>query len=419
MTAVCSEARPVSVTRVPRASRTAPAGLRAEAVARVVAAVETPALVIDEAAIVRALEAAASLRSRCGCKVLYALKPLVCPFVLELMRPWVDGFATSSLFESRLARSVLGERGLVQITTPGFRTAEIEELDALCDRFSFNSLNQYSRFGARIGSPRKVGLRLNPEFPLVADARYNPCRADSKLGVSLERLLRRLTRSQAKPERLHGLHFHTNCDSADWGPLLDTVRHIESRLAQRLAELDWINLGGGYLLGPEARTEPLIEAVERLRDRYGVDVVIEPGAAFVREAGSLVCEVIDLFRSGRKTVAVLDTTVNHIPEVFEYQFEPDVLGHDDDGDYDYLLVGSSCLAGDVLGEYAFAEPLGVGSRVVLPNLGAYALVKAHMFNGINLPSIYSVRAGGELVLRRRFHYGDFLARTGAPDDAAF
>jgi carboxynorspermidine decarboxylase len=196
------------------------------------------------------------------------------------------------------------------------------------------------------------------------------------------------------------------------------VRYLEAKLSHRLAMLDWINLGGGYLLGPEARTGPLIEAVERLRDGYGLEVVIEPGAALVREAGSLVSAVIDLFRSGSKTVAVLDTTVNHVPEVFEYQFEPDVLGHVDDGDYEYQLVGSSCLAGDLMGEYAFPEPLRLGSRVVLINVGAYALVKAHMFNGINLPSIYSLRPDGELLLRRRFHYCDFLARTGAPDDAA-
>src|SRR5262249_3031259 len=121
--------------------------------------------------------------------------------------------------------------------------------------------------------------------------------------------------------------------------------------------------------------------------------------------------------SDGRNVAVLDTTVNHAPEVYEYQFEPDVLGHDEDGDYDYLLAGGTCLAGDVLGEYAFREPLRIGSRVVIQNVGAYALVKAHMFNGINLPTVYSVTEDGELVLRRRFTYDDFLSRCGTPDDA--
>ena len=152
-----------------------------------------------------------------------------------------------------------------------------------------------------------------------------------------------------------------------------------------------------------------------LRSRSGpaFEVFIEPGAGFVREAGFLVAEVIDLFRSGGRSVAVLDTTVNHAPEVFEYQFEPDVAGHDDDGEYEYLLAGSTCLAGDVMGEYAFAEPLRVGSRVVLTNLGAYAMVKAHMFNGINLPTIYSVTAGRPARRAPAVYLRRLCLRTGA------
>lgn len=385
--------------------------------ARVAEAVETPAFVIDERVVLSALEAAGRLRDRCGCKLLYALKPLGCPFVLDLMRPYVDGFATSSLFESRLARSAIGDSGAVHLTTPGLRPAEMPDLATLCDAVTFNSLPQFRRLAPALGDPARVGLRVNPGLSLVDDDRYDPCRPHSKLGVPIEALRSALRRDPSLREGFGGLHFHTNCDSSDYAPLLRTVERIEARLGEWLPNLGWINLGGGYLLDPEARVDPLIEAVGRLKDRYALEVFFEPGAAFVREAGYLVAGVVDLFRSGGKTVAMLDTTVNHAPEVFEYQFEPDVLGHDDDGDYEYLLAGCSCLAGDVLGEYAFDEPLRVGSRLVLPNLGAYSLVKAHMFNGINLPSLYSVTTGGDLVLRRRFTFQDFLSRTGAPDDA--
>ena len=54
---------------------------------------------------------------------------------------------------------------------------------------------------------------------------------------------------------------------------------------------------------------------------------------------------------------------------------------------------------------------------MLTNVGAYAMVKAHMFNGINLPAIYSVTTTGELVLRRRFTYEDFVSRLGVCRDA--
>jgi carboxynorspermidine decarboxylase len=384
--------------------------------ARLAAAVETPALVIDERVIEHTLKRARQICDACGCRLLYSLKPLVCEFVLDLMKPYVDGFAASSLFEAKLARSVIEDAGTVHVTTPGFRAAEIGELDRLCDFVSFNSLGQLRRLGGSLSSPSKTGLRINPQFPLVADDRYNPCRAGSKLGVPLDQLKRSLRRSSALLDGVQGLHFHTNCDSASFEPLLETVEHIESQLGDWLPRLAWINLGGGYLFDQDVNQAPLVEAVNRLRVRHGLEVFLEPGATFVREAGTLITEVIDLFRSGDQTIAVLDTTINHFPEAFEYQFEPDIRDHDDEGDHEYTLVGSTCLAGDLLSVYAFRKPLKIGSRVVLPDVGAYSLVKAHMFNGVNLPTIYAVTREGALVVRRRFTYEDFLSRCGAPSD---
>lgn len=379
--------------------------------------VETPAFVVDERTIRHALEVAGRACDAAGCKLLYALKPMVGSFVLELMTPYVDGFATSSPFEARLARSVVGDSGSVHITTPGFRAAEMPEIDRLCDHVAFNSIGQFERLAGSLSGPSKAGLRINPQLPLVDDSRYNPCRPYSKLGAPIDRLVKAHRQDPSAFEGLKGLQFHTNCDSSDFEPWLRTVRHVEERLRGLLPGLEWFNLGGGYIFDNPDGFGPLAEAVALLRSRLDLEVFIEPGAALVRDSGSLVAEVIDVFRSGNRVVAVLDTTVNHFPEVFEYQFEPDVLGHDDDGEHEYLLAGCTCLAGDVFGEYAFSQRLELGSRVVLPGVGAYAMVKSHMFNGINLPAIYSMTAEGRLVLRRRFTYDDFLSRSGAPGDA--
>src|SRR5262249_13245410 len=146
---------------------------------------------------------------------------------------------------------------------------------------------------------------------------------------------------------------------------------------------------------------------------YDLEVFVEPGATLVREAGSLVASVVDLFENDGHVIAVLDTTVNHMPEVFEYQFEPDVESHADDGAHHYVLAGSSCLAGDIFGSYAFHQPLEIGSRIVIENMGAYTMVKAHMFNGINLPRVYALSPEGRLMLKKTYSYADFAARFGA------
>jgi carboxynorspermidine decarboxylase len=380
--------------------------------------VETPAFVLDERRLLRDLKTAVRLRDQCGFKLLYALKPLTCEFVLELMLGKVDGFASSSLFEARLAREAIGSLGTVHLTTPGLRQCELLDLAELCDCVTFNSLSQLERMGGFLDRPGQVGLRVNPEHSLVADPRYDPCRPGSKLGVPISQLDRTWSKKPWLFEQVAGLLFHTNCDSSSFRPLFRTVNRVESKLRNHLDGLSWINLGGGYLLDDPARTDLLAAAVESLRSRHGLCVYFEPGAALVRSAGYLVASVIDMFRSGGKTIAVLDTSINHVPEVFEYQFEPDVLGHDDSAEHEYLLAGSSCLAGDLLGVYAFDRRLRLGSRVVFSNVGAYAIVKAHMFNGINLPSIYSFTNAGELALRRRFTYEDFVYRFGACRDAA-
>jgi carboxynorspermidine decarboxylase len=313
---------------------------------------------------------------------------------------------------------VIGSRGTVHLTSPGLRSDELGELEELCDYITFNSLSQLRRLGPKLDRPDQVGLRANPQLSLVTDERYDPCRRYSKLGVPLDRLVSRWNRHPGLFEAVRGLQFHTNCDCSSFEPLHRTVIHLEKKLRGLLSELSWINVGGGYLLDRPKRVDLLCESVDRLRSRHGLRVFLEPGAALVRRAGHLVASVIDMFRADGKSIAVLDTTVNHVPEVFEYQFEPDLVGHDDDGEFEYRLAGSSCLAGDLFGEYAFRKRLRIGSRVVLANVGAYAMVKAHMFNGINLPAIYSVSPAGELVLRRRFTFEDFLSRFGACRDAA-
>ncbi|MBI5881886.1 MAG: hypothetical protein HZB91_02130 [Elusimicrobia bacterium] len=331
---------------------------------------------------------------------------------MELLAPHVAGFSVSSLFEAKLARRVLGGKGSVHMTTPGLRKEEMAELAGLCDHISFNSLSQWKALFPLVQDRPACGLRINPQLALVEDARYNPCRKHSKLGVPLSALEAALTAEPGLVQGLTGIHFHTNCDCRDFKPLLATVRRLVERVGGPLKKLSWVNLGGGYMYGPETDTAPFMEAVKLLRETCGVEVFIEPGAAFARGSGRIVASVIDLFESDGASVAVLDTTVNHMPEVFEYQEPPDVAGTAADGMHKYLLAGCSCLAGDVFGEHAFNEPLTVGSQVVFYDAGAYTMPKWHWFNGISLPSVYALTPEGGVVLKKSYEYREFETHCG-------
>ena len=374
--------------------------------------VATPAFVYDEAGLHRLIDTLDPVKQATGCKVLFSLKAFSFIDAIELMAPRLDGFAASSLFEARLAREVCGRGAEVHLTSPGIRPGDVDDLASLCDYVSFNSMSHLRVYGGRMAPYTSLGLRVNPQLSFVPDDRYDPCRPHSKLGVPLERLMATVAADRGQIAGVEGVHVHSNCDSTDLSQLLGTVRHLDERLGPLLHGMRWINLGGGYLFDEAGDVGQVVEAVATLESRYGLQVYLEPGAALVRSAGFVVASVLDVFPSEGVQVAVLDTTVNHMPEVLEYGFEPDVCGHDDEAEVEYLLAGSTCLAGDVFGVYRFAEPLEIGARVVFGNAGAYTLSKAHTFNGVNLPSVYALDRSGGLTLKKRYGYGDYAERWG-------
>ena len=373
----------------------------------------TPAFIYDEMAILQKL---CDLQQIQQCNILYPLKPCEFADILRLMTPFTSGFSVSSLYEATLAKEMLKNDGVIHLTTPGLRPDEIGEISELCDFISFNSLSQWKMYQHKLSSPVKRGLRINPQLSFVEDDRYNPCRKHSKLGVPLRDLREELNNSTLL-KNLSGLLLHTNCESSDFNDLLETVKLIDTCIPDVLKEINWLNLGGGYLFDASNNVEALIEAISLLKSKYELDVYFEPGKGIVGDAGYIVASVIDLFKSDNRTIAILDTTVNHMPEVFEYQYKPDVADESDNGKYKYILAGSSCLAGDLFGEYRFDQPLEIGAQITFLNMGAYTLVKANMFNGINLPSIYAYTLAGKFRLKKSFGYPDFKARYGVEHNA--
>ncbi len=372
-----------------------------------------PAFIYDEVEITKACQRLNRLFSRIGVSQLFPLKCHSVYGSLNIIAKHVDGFAVSSLFEAQLARDILDTAQKVHLTSPSLQDQETETLLSLCDSVSFNSLSQWERCKKSVLGKIQCGLRINPQLSFIKDDRYNPCRPNSRLGIPLQHLKRLFESNPKLFENIEGLHFHTNCDSQDLTPLLKTIQRLDKHIPGLLEQSRHINLGGGYLLEENDDTAPLCEGVRLLQDKHNLKVIIEPGAGLVQDKCYLVAQVTDIFDSESEKVAILNTTVNHMPEVFEYQFSPDIAGSAGKaGRHTYILGGATCLAGDVFGMYAFDTPLAIGSRVIFTGVGAYTLVKSHMFNGINLPAIYALTAEAELKFKKGYGYDDFKNRCG-------
>jgi carboxynorspermidine decarboxylase len=369
---------------------------------------QTPAFVYDESVIMDRLAALSDVRTNSGCKVLYSIKAAPLSGLLQTIAEYVDGFSASSLFECQIAKEIIASipdnKGTIHITSPGLREEDVKSIADYADYISFNSMSQSQQYKNMVNGKLNCGLRLNPEKSFARDERYDPCRKYSKLGVPVSQVA---NENLQGIQGIQGIHLHNNCESKDYTELKQTLEHVCELLGPEIENMQWLNLGGGYFIDDAEQLHELEKIIKDLKDKYTLDVYIEPGKGIVGSAGFLVTSVVDIFESDGKQIAVLDTTVNHLPEVFEYQYRPHILQEDPDGQYEYRLAGCSCLSGDLFGDYQFEQALEIGSRVTFKNVGAYMLVKASMFNGINLPTVNILKPDETLVMEKEFSYSDF------------
>jgi carboxynorspermidine decarboxylase len=341
-----------------------------------------------------------------GASLLYSTKACSVIPVLSALRPWIDGFSCSSVTESTIAAAVAAQERPIHYVSPGIVDRDAATLARSVDRISFNSAHQLERIGPLMhASGVSCGIRLNPRVSFGLDCRYDPCRAASKLGVDIDTLLTAIDGGL-----ISGLHIHNNSDSGDLKEIGTTFDTVRPRIERVLPRLRWLNLGGGYDFAVAVGLSHFRALVEELRRTYSVEVCVEPGSCLVSRAGFLVTRIIDSFVSDGKSILMVDSTINHYPDVLTYGCAPDLAGSDPGASYQ--VVGNTCLAGDIFGTYPFAVHPKIGDVLVFTSAGAYSLVKAHMFNGVGLPTVYMRHEGGEFETVSRPSAADFAWYAG-------
>jgi len=371
----------------------------------------SPCFVVDEVAIEENCRLLADVQRASGAKILAALKAFSMWSLGPLVGRYLSGICASGLHEARLGREAYG--GEVHTFCAAFSKHELREVLNLSDHVVFNSHAQWARFGALAREAQaarpglRFGLRVNPERSEGTVPLYDPCAPCSRLGIP------RAEFHGEQLEGISGLHFHALCEQ-DFPPLERTVAAFEQKFGEFIPRMEWINFGGGHHITRfDYQLEPLIALLQAFRARHGVELYLEPGEAIAYHAGVLVAEVLDLPVNGMP-LAILDTSATcHMPDVIEMPYRPNILDASEPGSrpQTYRLGGQTCLAGDVIGDYAFAEPLRIGQRLVFEDMAYYTMVKTTTFNGINLPSIAIWNSQTDaLRVVRSFGYEDFKER---------
>ena len=365
--------------------------------------IQTPAYVLDEKALLRNLRILRGTAEASGCKILLAQKAFSMFAVYPLIAQYLSGTTASGLYEAKLGKEKFG--GEVHTFCPAYKDSEFDEIAEISDHIVFNSFAQLRKFRSRCAG-KSIGIRINPECSTQDEPIYDPCAPGSRLGVTLANF------DEAEFEGVDGLHFHTLCEQG-FGPLEKTVKAVEEKFGKYLHRCKWVNFGGGHhITKPGYDIEGLVSLIKRFSEKYGVQVYLEPGEAVVLDAGWLVTEVMEVVHNGID-IAVLDSSAAcHMPDVLEMPYRPPLYlsGNTGEKAHTYRLSSRTCLAGDIIGDYSFDDPLAEGDRLCFEDMALYTMVKNNTFNGMPLPDIGILHESGEYELVKRFGYSDFKER---------
>ena len=406
-------------------------GLEKYNIEKLFANLPTPSYVIDEAMLKRNGEILKGVQDSTGCKILLAQKAFSNFNTYGILGKYLAGTEASGLYEARLGAEEMPE-GEVHVFCGAYKESEFEELLKYADHIVFNSVNQLAKFGQKAKDVGKsIGIRINPECSTqVGHEIYDPCAPGSRLGVTKSQWEKQMT-----PEleaSLDGIHFHTLCEQgAD--ALEVTLKAVEEKFGKYFSKLKWINFGGGHHITKDGYNIDLLEKlIKRVQLQYDVQVYLEPGEACALNAGYLVSEVIDITKNGDVTNVILDASAAcHMPDVIEMPYVPPVLGAEAVENHNdvincsiddlrenvkhgmvYRLGGPTCLSGDVIGDYCFEGLINMGNRVIFGDMAIYTMCKNNTFNGMPLPSIFSLKENGDLEEISSFGYEDFKVRLG-------
>ena len=372
-----------------------------------ISSLPTPSYIVDERLLIKNLEKLKSIIDRTGCRILLAQKGFSMFYFYPLIKKYLNGTTASSLYEARLGFEEMGNE--THIFNPSYREDEIDEILSMVDHIVFNSFNQWSKYKSLVKSHKReisCGLRVNPEYSSVETEIYNPTGKFSRFGVT------KVNFKDNELDGIDGLHFHALCEQNS-DALEATLVAFEEKFGEYLYDMKWVNFGGGHhITRDDYDVEKLINCINYIKNKYNVEVYLEPGEAIALNTGYLVTEVLDTIYNEMDILLVDTSAACHMPDVIEMPYRPFIInsGIPNEKAYTYKLGGPTCLAGDVIGDYSFDNPINIGDKLIFTDMAHYSMVKNNTFNGINLPAIavYTEKDGVKVI--RSFKYEDFRNR---------
>lgn len=358
----------------------------------------TPYYLIDEKKLLRNLKKIKYLKQRCGAKSVLALKCFSTWAVFDLMKQYMDGTTSSSLYEAHLGHEKFGKE--VHAYCVAYSKEEIKSLARFSDKIIFNSISQLKKCLPYVRGTQ-LGLRLNPQVSYSQFDLADPNRKFSRLGVIGKKELLKIL------PQIHGVMFHFNCENDNFKNFSSHLDYISRIYGNVLKQLQWVSLGGGiYFTKDNYPLDKFCKKLKAISRQFKVQVYLEPGETAITQSAELVTKVLDIVHN-KIDIAIVDASIEaHMLDLLVYRTPAKIK--QTTGRFKYMIAGRSCLAADIFGTYRLKSRLKVGSIVKFSDAAGYTMVKKNWFNGLSMPSIVVKRLNGKIDVVRQFNYKDFV-----------
>ena len=276
------------------------------------------------------------------------------------------------------------------------------------------------------GTRAPVALRVNPDVDAGTHEKIATGRRGDKFGID-DAEIPALYAHAAALEGIEplGLAVHIGSQLSRLAPFEAAYERLIALVEGLRAAghpVTRVNLGGGLGVRYRDETPPDVAAygvlVERVRQRLGVTVVIEPGRWLVAPAGVLLTRVIAVKQAGERRWTIVDAAMNDLlrPALYDAWHAIDPVAEPAPGGatVETDIAGPVCESGDVLGRGRRLPPLAAGDLLAVRDVGAYGAVMASTYNGRPLPAEVMVRGDALAPVRPRQDHEALLARDLVP-----
>ncbi|MEZ0289998.1 MAG: diaminopimelate decarboxylase [Sulfolobales archaeon] len=356
-------------------------------------------------------------------EILYSCKANNNIKILETLRDLGSGLDVVSPFEALLGVKLGFPRDKILFTGNNVSDEEMRFVRDLGILINIDSLSQLKRYG-RMFPNTEVSIRINPGLG-AGHHSYTMTGGLTKFGLYIDQIDRVLEYSKHYNLKIIGLHTHIGSGILDIEPYREALK-IVLRIAEKLRDLEFIDIGGGLGIPYKPDEKPLdlalfgrtvVELVREFNKKYQqtVKLRVEPGRYIVGDAGVLLVRVVDIkeVESGgkRKIFVGVDSGMNHLirPALYGAYHEIIAVNKADHERTQIVdVVGNICESGDIIAIERSMPALEEGDILAIMNVGAYGYSMSSNYNLRPRPPEVVVYKREIELTRRRETFEDLM-----------